>query len=134
MLVQLRRQVKTADLVAYLDTILAAFPTAHEPATQKQERSETGPAREVVTQPLIQPLLDPLSARELEVLELLTQGASNQEIAHHLTVTIHTVKRHVSNIFAKMDVTNRTQAVARSRELGFFNRNEHSGEKTQFHA
>jgi LuxR family maltose regulon positive regulatory protein len=64
------------------------------------------------------PLVDPLSEREREVLVLLAVGASNAQIAEQLVIAIGTAKRHVSNIFAKLDVSNRTQAVARGRALG----------------
>jgi LuxR family maltose regulon positive regulatory protein len=64
------------------------------------------------------PLLNPLSERELEVLHLIANGDSNYEIAEQLVVAVSTVKRHVSNIFSKLAVTNRTQAVARAREFG----------------
>jgi LuxR family transcriptional regulator, maltose regulon positive regulatory protein len=63
-------------------------------------------------------LVEPLSARELEVLRLLAAGAPNRAIAKQLVVTLDTVKRHVSNLFTKLQVANRTQAVARARELG----------------
>jgi LuxR family transcriptional regulator, maltose regulon positive regulatory protein len=63
-------------------------------------------------------LVEPLSARELEVLRLLAAGAPNRAIAKQLVVTLDTVKRHVSNLFSKLEVANRTQAVARARELG----------------
>jgi LuxR family maltose regulon positive regulatory protein len=65
-----------------------------------------------------QALLDPLSERELEVIQLMAAGASNEEIAEHLVIAVGTAKRHVSNILAKLAVSNRTQAVARARELG----------------
>jgi LuxR family transcriptional regulator, maltose regulon positive regulatory protein len=63
-------------------------------------------------------LVEPLSARELEVLRLLAAGAPNRAIAKQLVVTLDTVKRHVSNLFSKLEVANRTQAVARARQLG----------------
>lgn len=68
--------------------------------------------------PQAQPLIEPLSEREIEVLRLLASGVSNQEIAEQLIVAVNTVKRHVSNIMGKLGVENRTQAVAKARELG----------------
>ncbi len=64
------------------------------------------------------PLLEPLSERELEVLRLLEQGASNQEIAEGLVLALSTVKSHVRNILSKLGVSNRTQAVKRAHTLG----------------
>ena len=66
----------------------------------------------------IQPLVEPLTAREVEVLHLLAAGRSNPDIAEALIVTVGTVKSHTSRIFRKLDVTNRTQAVVRARALG----------------
>jgi LuxR family maltose regulon positive regulatory protein len=63
-------------------------------------------------------LLDPLSERELEVLGLIAAGLSNREIAEHLFITVGTVKRHAHNLYGKLRVSNRTQAVARAREIG----------------
>jgi LuxR family maltose regulon positive regulatory protein len=65
-----------------------------------------------------QDLLDPLSLRELEVLHLMSQGATNGEIALTLALAVETIKRHVSNILSKMGVGNRTQAATRAHELG----------------
>jgi LuxR family transcriptional regulator, maltose regulon positive regulatory protein len=63
-------------------------------------------------------LVEPLTARELEVLQLLAAGAPNRAIAERLVVTPETVKKHLSHLFAKLGVANRTQAVAQARELG----------------
>ena len=62
-------------------------------------------------------LVDPLTPRELEIIGLICQGYSNPEIASELVVTINTVKKHTSNIYGKMGVRSRTQAIARAHEL-----------------
>jgi LuxR family maltose regulon positive regulatory protein len=62
-------------------------------------------------------LADPLSARELEVLELVAQGRSNREIARQLVLSLNTVKGYTRSIYQKLDVHSRTQAVAKGREL-----------------
>jgi LuxR family maltose regulon positive regulatory protein len=63
-------------------------------------------------------LVEPLSTRELEVLQLIAGGCSNQEIARQLVLSISTVKSHTHHIFGKLGVRNRTEAVARARFLG----------------
>jgi LuxR family maltose regulon positive regulatory protein len=65
----------------------------------------------------VAPLLDPLTERELEVLRLLVDGASNAAIAARLVVTVGTVKKHVHNVCSKLGAQNRTQAIARARAL-----------------
>ena len=67
---------------------------------------------------LQQPLLDPLSPRELEVLQLVAQGLSNREISERLFLALSTVKGHNRLIYDKLNVGRRTEAVARARELG----------------
>jgi LuxR family maltose regulon positive regulatory protein len=62
-------------------------------------------------------LAEPLTERELEVLRLVAAGLSNSQIAKSLTITVGTAKRHVNNIYDKLSVGSRTQAVARAREL-----------------
>jgi LuxR family maltose regulon positive regulatory protein len=64
-----------------------------------------------------QPLIEPLSERELQVLRLVAAGKSNPEIAAELVLAVGTVKAHNSNIYGKLGVRSRTQAVARAREL-----------------
>jgi LuxR family maltose regulon positive regulatory protein len=92
---------------AYIRRLLAAFPVAepeHAPSAPV-----SGPESEWV---------EPLSGREREVLQLIAEGLSNQEVAARLYLSLHTVKVHARNIYAKLAVTNRIQAVAKGRALG----------------
>jgi ATP/maltotriose-dependent transcriptional regulator MalT len=59
-----------------------------------------------------------ISGRELEVLELLAEGLSNKEIAARLYVSSHTIKTHLSNLYQKLEVSRRTQAIQKARMLG----------------
>jgi DNA-binding NarL/FixJ family response regulator len=68
--------------------------------------------------PRVQPLVVPLSDRELEVLRLLGDGSSNREIATALFLAEGTVKNHVTNVLAKLGARDRTQAALRARALG----------------
>ena len=63
-------------------------------------------------------LVEQLTSRELEVLTMLAAGRSNQAIAGELVVTLDTVKKHVGHILGKLGAANRTEAVARARQLG----------------
>jgi LuxR family maltose regulon positive regulatory protein len=62
-------------------------------------------------------LVEPLTARELEVLQLIAAGDSNRAVAKKLVITVSAVKKHTSNIYGKLNVNSRTQAVARARQL-----------------
>jgi LuxR family maltose regulon positive regulatory protein len=64
-----------------------------------------------------QPLIEPLSERELEVLYHLAEGLTNQEIASRLFLSPNTVKAHTHNIYGKLGANNRTQAATKAREL-----------------
>jgi LuxR family maltose regulon positive regulatory protein len=77
---------------------------------------DSGAGRGDVT--VVPALVDQLTSRELEVLEMLATGRSNQAIAGQLVVTLDTVKKHVSHLLGKLGAANRTEAVARARELG----------------
>ncbi len=63
-------------------------------------------------------MAEPLTDREMEVLRLLAAGRSNQRIAHELVVALDTVKKHVTHVLGKLGAANRTEAVARARQLG----------------
>jgi LuxR family maltose regulon positive regulatory protein len=73
-----------------------------------------------MTQPSMQLLAEPLTTREVEVLKLIEAGSSNQEISEQLVISIATVKRHISNIYTKLGVKSRTQALAIGKELKIF--------------
>ena len=75
------------------------------------------PAVEFIQNTRVQETLG-ISGRELEVLEHLAAGRSNKEIANRLEVSPNTVKTHIANLFSKLDVRRRTEAIGRARELG----------------
>lgn len=97
----------------YIDKLLTVLP-----APSNADETSQQPVAERGQRILAQPLIEPLSARELEVLALLADGCSNAEIADQLIITVGTTKRHVSNIYGKLGVGSRTQAVAHAREIG----------------
>jgi LuxR family maltose regulon positive regulatory protein len=109
LLYQLRKRCAKQGPTPYLDTLLTAF---------QQESKAYQPAEESTK---TQHLPGPLSERERQVLQLLAQGRSNQEIAQALVIALDTVKRHVSHIFSKLGVTNRVQAVKQAHDLGLLN-------------
>jgi len=89
----------------YLATLIDLFPS-----TQAAAGETPVPAGRAA-------LVEPLSERELEILALIRDGCSNRDIARRLSITLHTVKKHTSNIYGKLGVKSRTQAVAVAREL-----------------
>jgi LuxR family maltose regulon positive regulatory protein len=100
-------QEASRDLAEYVGALLGAF----DPAIW--QTAGTGAARQRPPQPL----LEPLSERELEVLQLLSGGLSNREIASRLFLTVGTIKWHLHNIYGKLGVHSRVQAVTRANEL-----------------
>jgi LuxR family maltose regulon positive regulatory protein len=85
----------------YVGQLLAAYPEAG-PATAPSPES---------------PLIEPLSEREREVLRLVADGLTNQQIADELVIALSTVKSHTHSIYGKLGVQNRTQAIAQARAL-----------------
>jgi LuxR family transcriptional regulator, maltose regulon positive regulatory protein len=93
--------------LGYLAAVMRACgPAEAEPGTGRAPRT-TVPG-----------LIEPLTAREMQVLELLAAGSPNQRIADDLVVTLDTVKKHVTHVLGKLAAANRTEAVARARQLG----------------
>jgi LuxR family maltose regulon positive regulatory protein len=93
----------------YTRSLLTAF------AAEKRKSADPDSLPSV---PPAQPLIEPLSERELEVLQLVAQGLSNREIGERLFLALDTVKGHNRRIFRKLDVHRRTEAVAHAHELG----------------
>ncbi|MDP2791486.1 MAG: LuxR C-terminal-related transcriptional regulator [Rectinemataceae bacterium] len=116
----LSRKSGTRGMDAYIRQLLAAFEKQSPSRTMKGMLSPTiGISPEPLTpRPLSQGLIEPLSQRELEVLGLIGQGLSNQEIGERLFLALDTIKGHNRRIFDKLDVKRRTEALARARELG----------------
>jgi LuxR family maltose regulon positive regulatory protein len=108
----------------YVQNILAAFPATHLPREARNEpsASPTPLAREATAVDELLIPIESLTPRELEVLRLIADGDSNQRIADKLVITLSAVKKHTGNIFKKLNVTSRTQAIARARQLGWRDR------------
>jgi len=94
----------------YLGRLRAAF--------QPGDIRAASPSSKLTAPVEVAGLAEPLSDRELEVLRLLAAGMANKQIANELVVALETAKKHVSHILGKLGAANRTQAVARARELG----------------
>jgi LuxR family maltose regulon positive regulatory protein len=111
---ELLEQITNDSLAAtYAAKLLAAFPRT-ENRGLRTEYSGSGVS---VLRPQSTTLVEPLSSRELEILQLIAEGHSNQAIADRLIIAVSTVKRHINNIYGKLDVQSRTQALLRAREL-----------------
>jgi LuxR family maltose regulon positive regulatory protein len=95
----------------YVRRLLAAFPVAEPELADSSQ-----------TQALESELVEPLSERELEVLQLIAEGLTNPEIAARLYLSLNTVKVHTRNIYGKLGVHSRTQAIAESQALGLLTR------------
>jgi LuxR family maltose regulon positive regulatory protein len=97
-----RASPQTKDSLAYIDRLLDGWRAMYEPGATAARNTER----------------EPLSARERGIVELIAQGQSNKEIARTLGIAPETVKTHVKNVFIKLEVDKRAQAVARAQALG----------------
>ena len=117
----LRLFADEGEVMAHLLARMAPFTTA-SPDYLERIQAAIAPVRQgrpaAMTPPASLPSpFEPLSEREHEVLQLVAEGLSNQQIAQHLVLSLHTVKLHVKHLLAKLGATNRTQAVTRARVL-----------------
>jgi LuxR family maltose regulon positive regulatory protein len=97
------KEIQEPELALYLRRLLEEFEREQGPAPSSP-------------MPDASALLEPLTSQEQRVLRLLAEGASNQQIAAQLVIELSTVKKHMTNLLAKLGATNRTQAVVRARE------------------
>jgi NarL family two-component system response regulator LiaR len=117
----LLKNVKPEELTDAVRAAARGEAVLHSPvATRvlKQVREALSTEDLAAPQPAAQPLAEPLSEREMEVLDLIAEGLTNREIADRLFIAVGTVKRHINNIYGKLEVHHRAEAIARARELG----------------
>ncbi len=100
------RTKDSTDFMAYLDHLIEGFRARYDPQVKARPAS---------------PIEEPLSVREGDILNLIAQGRSNKEIARTLSIAPETVKSHVKNIFTKLKVQTRAQAVSRAQTVGLIN-------------
>jgi LuxR family maltose regulon positive regulatory protein len=108
----LKRATSKGITPAYVARLLAAYDMPAEEWIQEPT------AHLAPRLPVVQPLVEPLSERELEVLHLLAEGLSNKEIGQRLFIALPTVKSHTRNIYGKLAVHSRREAVAQALALG----------------
>ncbi len=112
--------LKDATAPRLLEAVLAAArgESVLQPSVAAKVLARMSQLPDPPNEPRRQPLVDPLTDRELEVLRALADGLSNREAAQRLYLSEGTVKNHVTNVLAKLGVRDRTQAALRARELG----------------
>jgi LuxR family maltose regulon positive regulatory protein len=114
-MMQLLRETSAREIMPdYIDKLLAAFESEKRKSENKPDLPPALPEGHRDGEPLI----DPLSQREIKILQLIAQGLSNREIGERLFLALDTIKGHNRKIFDKLQVQSRTEAIARARELG----------------
>ena len=115
--IETQSRIQDHKLISYIDKLLAAFaPPAAMPQSKTLALAPERSAGAGVSKPN-PTMLEPLSHRELEILQLIAQGLSNREISKRLFLALNTVKGHNQKIYSKLQVQSRTEAIARAREL-----------------
>ncbi len=129
----LKQLIKQNVAVKYIGRILAAFRQDENRSVLDATDKNDSPSHPPLSPPVLrslqseegspgltasQTLADPLANRELDVLELLGQRLQNKEIAAKLFISLETVKKHLNNIYGKLRVSDRREAVEKARSLG----------------
>ena len=116
--IEMRSELEGLQRIApgYIRTLLATIKQERLWRELPEEHYLLAPLVEESEEP-VEPLLEPLSEREIEILRLVAAGLPNRAIAEHIVVSAGTVKVHLHNIHKKLNVHNRTEAVARARDL-----------------
>jgi LuxR family maltose regulon positive regulatory protein len=109
----LEEMVKRDVAPAYVNELIAAFKAEEQRCRGAKELGSLAPPH-----PSPSVLPEPLSDREMDVLHLLAEHRTNQEIAQSLCVSVNTVKTHLKNVYGKLGVSNRREAIAKAKELG----------------
>ena len=110
----LKQLIKQNVAVGYIGRILAAFNEDEQRAMQAESDHLTAPSPPLSTQPL----LEPLTNRELQIMDLLGQRLQNKEIAAKLFISTTTVKGHLQNIYQKLEVGKRREAIEKAMKIG----------------
>ncbi|MBT8363934.1 MAG: hypothetical protein KJP23_04455 [Deltaproteobacteria bacterium] len=110
----LKQLIKQNVAVGYIKRILDALKEdEHRTVPDASEKNSSSPHR-----PISQPLVEPLSNREIEILELVSQRLRDKEIAAKLFISYQTVKKHLHNVYGKLNVSGRQKAVEKALALG----------------
>jgi len=115
----LKQLVKQNVALDHIGQILAAFRDGERAVvSEAADRPTESPRQPLPPSPPSQPLVEPLTSRELDVLQLLAKRMSNKEIAAHLFISPKTVKKHLDNIYGKLNVSGRRESVEKAVALG----------------
>lgn len=99
----------------FVRSVAPQLTTAPTRTSRNAEPTLTHPLTEL---PIVPTLVEPLNEREQEILALIAAGRRNQEIADTLMITLNTVRYHTKNLYGKLSVNSRTQAVAKAQQMG----------------
>jgi LuxR family maltose regulon positive regulatory protein len=113
----LQNQSATPVITNFIQNLLLSFDEPYQPATSQPEPTSPLPAQSLRLG-ANRELIEPLSMRERQVLKLLATSLSSIEIGRELVVATSTVRTHIKNIYAKLEVQRRAEAISRAKELG----------------